>query len=41
MAGRVRAKVRDILEQYEPKPLPDGAEKRLQAIVDRAEAAHK
>jgi trimethylamine--corrinoid protein Co-methyltransferase len=40
MAGRVRGKVRDILEHYEPLPLPDGAEERLQAIVDRAEAAY-
>jgi trimethylamine--corrinoid protein Co-methyltransferase len=40
MAQRVRAKVRDILKNHQPLPLPEGVEESLKEIVARAEASH-
>jgi trimethylamine--corrinoid protein Co-methyltransferase len=41
LADRVRAKVRHILENHQPQPLPTGVEARLADIVARAEARHR
>jgi trimethylamine--corrinoid protein Co-methyltransferase len=41
MAGRVRARVLDILEHHRTLPIPEEVEARLQAIVARAEARHR
>jgi trimethylamine--corrinoid protein Co-methyltransferase len=40
MADRVRAKVVDILEHYEPLPLPDEKEAAVKEIIAEAEARH-
>jgi trimethylamine--corrinoid protein Co-methyltransferase len=41
MAGRIRAKVLDILQHHEPLPLPDETHSRLSGIISRAEGRHR
>jgi trimethylamine--corrinoid protein Co-methyltransferase len=38
---RIREKVIDVLENYQPAPLPADREQRLQEILDRAEQRHR
>lgn len=40
MAGRVRAKVKEILERHEPLPIPAEVEARLREIVAQADERH-
>jgi trimethylamine--corrinoid protein Co-methyltransferase len=40
MAGRIRVKVRDILESHEPQPIPSETVSRLHHIVAQAEARY-
>ena len=38
LTERANEKVKDILENYEPEPLPKDVQKRLREIVERAES---
>jgi trimethylamine--corrinoid protein Co-methyltransferase len=40
MAGRIRARVVDILEHHQPEPLPGAVEQALRDIVAQADARH-
>ena len=41
MAQRVREKVIDLLENYEPEPLPDNVLKEMKEIIAQADERHK
>jgi trimethylamine--corrinoid protein Co-methyltransferase len=41
MGDRIRGKVRKILAQHRPPPLPEGAAERIQAVLEAAEARVK
>jgi trimethylamine:corrinoid methyltransferase-like protein len=41
MAQRVREKVIDLLESYEPEPLPDEVLKEVKEIIAQADERHK
>jgi trimethylamine--corrinoid protein Co-methyltransferase len=40
MHDRIRARLHGILATHKPKPLPDGAETKIQAVLEAAEARH-
>jgi trimethylamine--corrinoid protein Co-methyltransferase len=40
MHDRIRARLHGILATHRPKPLPDGAEAKIQAVLEAAEARH-
>jgi trimethylamine:corrinoid methyltransferase-like protein len=40
MDDRIRTRLHKILATHRPKPLPDGAAEKIQAVLDAAEARH-